>query len=111
MGSTNIHPEFDRFLKRQDKERLLGQKGVVIWLYGLSGSGKSTIANAAERLLYQEGKLTTILDGDNLRTGLNSNLAFSDQDRMENIPADLRSGKNLRLPRNHHLCLRHHSPQ
>lgn len=64
---------------------LLGQRGVVIWLCGLSGSGKSTIANAAERVLHQQGRFTTILDGDNLRTGLNSNLDFTDQDRLENI--------------------------
>ena len=81
----NIHPEFHRFLHRQDKENLLGQRGLVIWLCGLSGSGKSTIANAAERVLHQQGRFTTILDGDNLRTGLNSNLGFSDQDRLENI--------------------------
>ncbi len=81
----NIHPEFHRFLHRQDKENLLGQRGVVVWLCGLSGSGKSTIANAAERVLHQQGRFTTILDGDNIRTGLNSNLAFSDQDRLENI--------------------------
>jgi adenylylsulfate kinase len=81
----NIHPEFHRFLNRQDKERLLGQRGIVVWLCGLSGSGKSTIANAAERVLHQQGRFTTILDGDNLRTGLNSNLGFTDQDRLENI--------------------------
>lgn len=81
----NIHPEFHRFLHRQDKENLLGQRGIVVWLCGLSGSGKSTIANAAERVLHQQGRFTTILDGDNLRTGLNSNLGFSDQDRLENI--------------------------
>ena len=81
----NIHPEFHRFLNRHDKETLLKQRGIVVWLCGLSGSGKSTIANAAERVLHQQGKFTTILDGDNLRTGLNSNLGFSDQDRLENI--------------------------
>ncbi len=81
----NIHPEFHRFLHRQDKENLLGQRGMVVWLYGLSGSGKSTIANAAERVLHQQGRFTTILDGDNLRTGLNSNLGFTDQDRLENV--------------------------
>jgi adenylylsulfate kinase len=81
----NIHPEFHRFLHRHDKETLLGQRGVVVWLCGLSGSGKSTIANAAERVLHQQGRFTTILDGDNLRTGLNSNLGFTDQDRMENV--------------------------
>ncbi len=81
----NIHPEFHRFLQRHDKESLLGQRGLVVWLCGLSGSGKSTIANAAERVLHQQGRFTTILDGDNLRTGLNSNLSFTDEDRLENI--------------------------
>ena len=81
----NIHPEFHRFLHRQDKENLLQQRGLVIWLCGLSGSGKSTIANAVERVLHQQGRFTTILDGDNLRTGLNADLSFTDQDRLENI--------------------------
>ena len=81
----NIHTEFHRFLGRDDKERLLGQKGVVVWLYGLSGSGKSTIANIAERSLHEAGRFTVILDGDNLRSGLNANLGFSDDDRSENI--------------------------
>ncbi|HAT20847.1 MAG: adenylyl-sulfate kinase [Verrucomicrobiota bacterium] len=85
MAVTNIHTEFHRFLGREDKERLLAQQGVVLWLYGLSGSGKSTIANLAERALSQEGRFTTILDGDNLRSGLNRNLGFSDDDRAENI--------------------------
>jgi adenylylsulfate kinase len=81
----NIHPEFSRQLAREDKEKLLGQKGAVVWLYGMSGSGKSTIANAAEKVLHHQGRLTTILDGDNLRTGLNQHLGFSDDDRRENI--------------------------
>lgn len=72
-------------LGRQDKERLLGQKGLVVWLFGLSGSGKSTIVNALERQLANEGRLTKILDGDNIRSRLNSNLGFSDEDRQENI--------------------------
>jgi adenylylsulfate kinase len=82
---SNIHPEFHRFLNRHDKENLLKQKGLAIWMCGLSGSGKSTIANAAERVLHQQGRFTIILDGDNLRTGLNTNLGFSDEDRIENI--------------------------
>ena len=82
---TNIHPETRRFLDRAAKEDLLRQKGVVLWLYGLSGSGKSTIANEVERVLHSEGRMTVILDGDNLRTGLNSNLGFSDEDRTENV--------------------------
>lgn len=83
--SSNIYPEFARMLGRSDKERLLRQRGVVVWMYGLSGSGKSTIANAYERKLHAEGLLTQILDGDNIRSGLNSNLGFSDEDRLENI--------------------------
>lgn len=81
----NIHPEFHRFLNRFDKEKLLNQRGIVVWLCGLSGSGKSTIANAAERVLHQQGRFTTILDGDNMRSGLNANLGFTDDDRLENV--------------------------
>ncbi len=83
--TTNIHTETHRFLNRHDKETLLKQRGLAIWMCGLSGSGKSTIANAAERVLHQQGRFTIILDGDNMRTGLNSNLGFSDDDRLENI--------------------------
>lgn len=82
---NNIHPEFSRQISRESKEKLLGQKGLVVWLYGMSGSGKSTIANAAEKVLHKQGRMTTILDGDNLRTGLNKHLGFSDDDRRENI--------------------------
>ncbi len=82
---SNIHPEHHRFLKRHDKESLLKQRGLAVWMCGLSGSGKSTIANATERVLHQQGRFTIILDGDNMRTGLNSNLGFSDDDRLENI--------------------------
>lgn len=83
--ADHIHPEFHRFLTQQDKESLLGQHGIVVWMTGLSGSGKSTIANATERRLHEMGRITTILDGDNLRTGLNRDLGFSDDDRQENI--------------------------
>lgn len=72
-------------LAREDKERLLGQRGCVIWMTGLSGSGKSTIALALERQLHAEGRFTTVLDGDNVRTGINNNLGFSGADRTENI--------------------------
>jgi len=82
---TNIYPETRRFLGRLDKEKLLGQRGLVLWLYGLSGSGKSTVANEVERALHAEGRMTVILDGDNLRVGLNKNLGFSDDDRTENV--------------------------
>lgn len=86
--STNtghIHPVFDRLLQRSDKEVLLGQHGLCIWMTGLSGSGKSTIAVQLERLLHANGIHSMVLDGDNVRTGINSNLGFSDADRTENI--------------------------
>ena len=81
----NIHPTFGKLLGREAKEALLNQRGLVVWLYGLSGSGKSTLANALERRLHGEGVFTQALDGDNIRTGLNSNLGFTDDDRRENI--------------------------
>jgi len=83
--ATNIHPIFDSILSRSEKENLLNQKGVVVWLTGLSGSGKSTIAQGVEHLLYKDKIITKLLDGDNLRTGLNANLGFSEEDREENI--------------------------
>lgn len=70
---------------REDREKLLGQKGVTVWLTGLSGSGKSTIAVAAEQVLVSRGRLAYVLDGDNVRHGLNKNLGFSPEDRTENI--------------------------
>lgn len=79
----HIHPHAT--LPRHHKETLLGQKGAVLWLCGLSGSGKSTIAGALEHVLHDKGRYVIRLDGDNLRTGLNSNLGFSDDDRLENI--------------------------
>ena len=72
-------------LGRAAKERLFGQRGHVIWLFGLSGSGKSTLAHAVERALHEQGRATALLDGDNLRTGLNAGLGFTDEDRAENI--------------------------
>ena len=83
--SSDIHPEFHRQLGRASKEALLGQRAVVVWLYGLSGSGKSTLAHLLERALHDEGRATALLDGDNLRTGLNSGLGFTEDDRRENI--------------------------
>ncbi len=85
MAENNIHPIFDRILSREEKENLLRQKGMVIWMTGLSGSGKSTIAVGLERKLHEKGILTQVLDGDNVRTGINNNLGFSDADRSENI--------------------------
>ncbi len=84
-NSKYIHPIFDRVISRAEKEKRHGQKGCVIWLFGLSGSGKSTLAVALEKHLFEAGFATHLLDGDNVRTGLNSNLGFSDQDRAENI--------------------------
>ncbi len=81
----NIHPIFDRTLSLNDKEIFLGQKAKVIWLTGLSGSGKSTIAIELEKQLHKKGILTQLLDGDNVRSGINNNLGFSDKDRLENI--------------------------
>jgi adenylylsulfate kinase len=81
----NIHTEFHRMLGRDAKEAQLRQRGHVFWFYGLSGSGKSTLANAVERKLTERGIFTKILDGDNIRSGLNSDLGFSDEDRQENI--------------------------
>lgn len=83
--SEHIHPIFDTILTQGDKESLLKQKGMVLWMVGLSGSGKSTIARAVENELHQKGILTKLLDGDNLRTGVNNNLGFSADDRKENI--------------------------
>lgn len=81
----HIHPIFDDLLSRADKEKLLNQRAVVLWMTGLSGSGKSTIAKGVEKILHDKGFLTQVLDGDNVRTGINSNLGFSEADRTENI--------------------------
>ena len=83
--NTNIYPIFDRMLTRADKEQLLGQRGVMLWFTGLSGSGKSTLAVALERELHRRGLLCRLLDGDNIRSGINANLGFSAADRLENI--------------------------
>ena len=82
---AHIHPVQHRLLDRSAKEALLGQHGLVVWMTGLSGSGKSTIAIALERALHERGLYAVVLDGDNVRTGINSNLGFSDADRTENI--------------------------
>lgn len=84
-NNNNIYPIFDRMLAREDKEELLKQRSVMIWFTGLSGSGKSTIAIALERELHKRGLLCRILDGDNIRSGINNNLGFTEADRIENI--------------------------
>lgn len=81
----NIHPILDRLVSRQEQERLLNQKGKVLWFTGLSGSGKSTIAEGLERQLFNYGHFVKVLDGDNIRAGINRNLGFSLEDRKENI--------------------------
>ena len=83
--NNNIYPIFDRMLTREDKEQLLNQRSAMVWFTGLSGSGKSTIAIALERELHKRGLLCRILDGDNIRSGINNNLGFSEVDRVENI--------------------------
>jgi len=82
---NNIFPIFDSILSLHEKEKQLQQKSLVVWIVGLSGSGKSTLARGLENSLHQNGYITQILDGDNLRSGLNNNLNFSDEDRIENI--------------------------
>ncbi|MDM8304809.1 MULTISPECIES: adenylyl-sulfate kinase [Bacteroidaceae] len=90
---NNIYPIFDKMLTRADKEALLGQRGLMVWFTGLSGSGKSTIAIALERELQKRGLLCRILDGDNIRSGINNNLGFSPEDRVENIRRIAEVGK------------------
>jgi len=81
----NLFPIFDDILQREDKEVLLQQNAKVIWMTGLSGSGKTTIAKGVERYLHSKGILNQLLDGDNIRVGISNNLAFSNKDRAENI--------------------------
>ena len=81
----NIHPIYDAILSRKAQENLLNQRGKVFWFTGLSGSGKSTIASAFEKRLYERGYFVKILDGDNIRSGLNNDLGFSIEERKENI--------------------------
>jgi len=83
--ATNIHPVLDQIIQKEAKENLLKQKAKVFWMTGLSGSGKSTIAIGVEKELHKKGFLTQILDGDNVRSGINNNLGFTENDRIENI--------------------------
>lgn len=82
---NNIHPVFDKIIPRVTKEEKLNQKAIVIWFTGLSGSGKTTMACALEQELFNRGFISQVLDGDNIRTGINNNLEFSNEDRIENI--------------------------
>ena len=85
MTTKNIYPFFHQLLNRSDKEELLNQRSKVIWLTGLSGAGKTTLGHNLEMDLNKRGFLTQILDGDNIRNGINKNLGFSEEDRYENI--------------------------
>lgn len=85
VGSATNIKFHDGMVPRETKEKLMDQKGVVIWFTGLSGSGKSTVACTLEHALAARGKVTVLLDGDNVRHGLNSNLGFTAEDREENI--------------------------
>ncbi|MCH1504329.1 adenylyl-sulfate kinase [Verrucomicrobiales bacterium] len=84
-SNANIHTEFHRLLGTEAKEALLQQRGLVVWMYGMSGSGKSTLAVSLERHFHEQGRLTQVLDGDNIRHGINRDLGFSLEDREENI--------------------------
>ncbi|MCB0397081.1 MAG: adenylyl-sulfate kinase [Flavobacteriales bacterium] len=81
----HIYPIFDQILGRKEKEDFLKQKAMVIWMTGLSGSGKSTLAKSLERRLFEKKFFTQVIDGDNVRAGINNNLGFSEDDRNENI--------------------------
>ena len=85
MSESNIYPIYDKLATRKDKEVFLGCKGAAFWLLGLSGSGKSTLAIELEKRLLAKGIFSIILDGDNLRSGINQDLGFSEDDRRENI--------------------------
>lgn len=82
---NHIYPVFGELLQRADKERFLKQRSCTIWMTGLSGSGKTTIAKGLEKKLFEAGYFIEVLDGDNIRSGINSNLGFEEADRTENI--------------------------
>lgn len=82
---NNIFTIYDEILSRSEKEKFLNQKALAIWMTGLSGSGKTTIAKILEKKLLKKSFLTMLLDGDNVRDGLNKNLGFSEAERLENI--------------------------
>ena len=85
IDSNNIFPVFNSIVSKKDKEKKLNQKAKVIWLTGLSGSGKTTIALELEKKIFKMGYFVQVLDGDNIRVGISNNLSFSDNDRLENI--------------------------
>jgi len=81
----HIYPAFHKILQREDKEKRLAQRAKVVWFTGLSGAGKTTLAKRLEEELFARNFMVQILDGDNIRSGINNNLSFTDKDRMENI--------------------------
>lgn len=85
MNDSLVFPVFEQLIQKEDKERLLQQRGKVIWFYGLSGAGKTTLAILLEKALHNRGLLVQVLDADNIRNGINSNLGFSPADRSENL--------------------------
>ena len=85
MKNKNIYAVSYRLITQSEKEKILGSKSMVFWLYGLSGSGKSTMAVEMEKRLHEKNIHSVVLDGDNLRSGLNQDLSFSEKDRRENI--------------------------
>ena len=90
---VNLFSSKHELISREDKEKLLNQKGVCLWLTGLSGSGKTTIAKTISKKLHKKGIITQVLDGDNIRIGINNNLSFSEEDRFENIRRTSEIGK------------------
>lgn len=82
---NNIFSVFDEIIPKEEKEKLLNQRSKVLWMTGLSGSGKTTIAKVLEKRLHESGFLSELLDGDNIRSGINNNLGFSEEDRLENV--------------------------
>ena len=84
-NQKHIFPVFHKILQREDKEKRLNQKAKVVWFAGLSGAGKTTLAKRLEEELFARNFMVQILDGDNIRSGINSNLSFTEEDRLENI--------------------------
>ena len=82
---NHIYTVFDQIINKEQKEQVLKQKAKVLWFTGLSGSGKTTLGASVEKELFDKGFLTQILDGDNIRSGINKNLKFTEEDRVENI--------------------------
>ncbi len=91
--AENIYPIYGRMMTSEEREQLLVQKGMMVWMTGLSGSGKSTVALGVERELHKRGLLCRLLDGDNIRDGINRGLGFSPEDRRENIRRIAEVGK------------------